>query len=168
MCTLNIHCNFLDAFLSIPTNDVLYINNLKCRNRILLLLLCKLCKWLTKKVLFPFNDSLFMLRVELHLFLYVNYWKVLFKAEELIVYNQAMFFCCYFQIVALKTVTNSAVFLSSLCVLHMVKTCQCECNNSCYVLTYSHEGIWSCRLAGAFRICADYSESMGLSKNDSF
>lgn len=44
-----------------------------------------------------------MLRVELRLFLYVNYWKVLFKAEELIVYNQAMFFCYYFQIVALKT-----------------------------------------------------------------
>lgn len=47
-----------------------------------------------------------MLRVELCLFLYVNYWKVLFKAEELIVYNQAMFFCYYFQIVALKTLTE--------------------------------------------------------------
>jgi len=53
---------------------------------------------------------------------------------------------------------KNAVVLSSFCVLHMVKACQCECNNS-YVLSYSHEGIGNCSLAGVFRICADCSES---------
>lgn len=84
------------------TLEAIEIKNVEC------LLLCRLCKWLTKKVLFPFNDSLFMFRVELPLFLHVNYWKVLFKAEGLILLNKAMVFfvCCYFQIIAHETLTE--------------------------------------------------------------